>query len=279
MTRITRRITFLLSLCLAAIGCQSTPGPSAKPSAQAALPRTLPAGDLDARTAAALQASDRAAGEIPDELAAIADARAIVQHNMSNADTVGYKATVARCQNGGKVSCQVDFTQGSLGNTGRPLDIGIQGQGFFAVRMRGGIAYARNGNLFVDKTGELVLNVGEGYKLVPPIMVPGNTTDITIGIDGTVSVLLAAQTTKHTIGTLQLSVFTNQQGLQLNDGTFFTETEASGPPTTYTPGNGGTGQLLQGFLEESNVDLDRESVRLHYLDQWRAELVRAAQRE
>ena len=57
------------------------------------------------------------------------------------------------------------------------------------------------------------------------------------------------------------------------------ETEASGPPTSSAPGNNGTGQLLQGFLESSNVDLDRESVRLHYLDQWRAELLRAAQRE
>ncbi len=281
MTRFTCKIAFLTLLPLTAIGCQSA-GQSARPSAQATVPRTLPASDLDARTAAALQAADRANAEISDELAAIAHARAIVLHNMANADTTGYKATRAECQNGGSLSCQVDFTNGSLENSGRPLDVGIQGQGFFAVRLDGAkqnLAYTRNGNFIVNKSGELVLNVSDGHKLVPPITVPVNTTDITIGIDGTISVLVAGQTNKQTIGTLQLTQFMNPQGLRLQDGTFFIQTEASGRPITNTPGNGGMGYLLQGFLEASNVNLDRESVRLRYLDQWRAELLRAVQRD
>jgi hypothetical protein len=138
MTRITRRIVLVVSLTLAAIGCQSTAGPTRNSSVQARTPHTLPVQDLDARTAAALEASDHATGETVDALRAIEQARTIVQHNMSNADSTGYKATTAKCQNGGKVGCQVDFTQGSLENTGRPLDIGIQGQGFFAVCIRGG---------------------------------------------------------------------------------------------------------------------------------------------
>jgi flagellar basal body rod protein FlgG len=281
MTRITRRIALLLSLPLTSVGCQSASVPPDKPSAL--MPRTLSAEDLDARTAAALQASDHATGEMVDALKAIEGARAIVQHNMSNADTTGYKATNARCQNGGRLSCQVDFTQGTLENTGRPMDVGVQGEGFFAVKilptMGTGIGYTRSGNFVVNKNGELVLNIGDGYKLIPPLTIPVSTTDITVGVDGTVSALLPGQTAKTQVGTLHLVQFMNPQGLGLQDGVFFTETEASGPPTDFTPGSGGTGQLLQGFLEASNVDLDRESMRLHYLNQWRAELLPAARRD
>jgi len=168
---------------------------------------------------------------------------------------------------GTKISnTQLDLTQGSLESTGRPLDLGIQGQGFFAVKILNsvgnGIGYSRNGNFVVNKNGELVLNIGDGYKLNPPVTIPANTTDITIGIDGTISVLLAGQTTKQTVGTLQLTQFINPQGLQLQGGSIFTETESSGPPTTYAPGQGGTGQLLQGFLEASNVDPVKELVTL-----------------
>ncbi len=168
---------------------------------------------------------------------------------------------------GTKISnTQLDLTQGSLENTGRPLDVGIQGQGFFAVKilptLGNGIGYSRNGNFVVNKSGELVLNIGDGYKLIPPIQIPASATDITIGIDGTISVLLAGQTAKQQVGQLKLTQFINPQGLQLQGGSIFTETESSGPPTTYNPGDGGTGQLLQGFLEASNVDPVKELVTL-----------------
>jgi len=168
---------------------------------------------------------------------------------------------------GTKISnTQLDLTQGSLENTGRPLDVGIQGQGFFAVKILpsvgNGIGYSRNGNFVVNKNGELVLNIGDGYKLIPAITIPQNSTEITIGPDGTVSVLPAGQTTVQTVGTLQLTQFVNPQGLQLQGGSIYTETGSSGPPTVNTPGQGGTGQIAQGFLEASNVDPVKELVTL-----------------
>src|SRR5581483_8635376 len=114
---------------------------------------------------------------------------------------------------------QLDTEQGSLESTNRPLDIGIQGQGFFKVKtlssVGNGEAYTRNGNFFVNASGELVLGLGDGYKLVPPINIPTGTTDISIGTDGVISVLKAGSTAKQTVGQLQLSMFVNPQGLSL----------------------------------------------------------------
>jgi len=243
------------------------------------LNRTLPAVYVAARPAA-LRAPDRATGELFNAIKGIDGARRIVQENLSNADTTAYKAVVARCEGRGRLSCYLDLTQGTLEKTGRPLDVGIQGQAFFAVKVLNsignGIGYSRNGNFVVNKNGDLVLNIGDGYKLVPPITIPANTTDVFIGIDGTVTVLLAGQTVKFTVGTLQLTQFINPQGLGHQGGSIFTETESSGPPTSYAPGQGGTGQLLQGFLESSNVDKVRESERLRFLEHWRAESLAAA---
>ncbi len=281
MTRSTRRNawTLLLTLPFTAIGCQSRAGPD-RPSARAVMP-IAPTAEASARTAAALEAPTRDTGEVVGALKGVSEARSVVEYNLKYADTTAFKASHAIFENRGKLSCTfLDLTQGSLENTGRPLDVGIQGQGFFAVRifptLGNGIGYSRNGNFVVNKDGELVLNVGDGYKLTPPIQIPANATDITIGIDGTVSVLLAGQSNKQEVGQLQLTQFINPSGLQLQGGSIFTETEASGPPTSYHPGDGGTGQLLQGFLEASNVDKVHESARLRFLDHWRAELLRAA---
>src|SRR5437764_3083078 len=93
---------------------------------------------------------------------------------------------------GTKISnTQIDLEQGSLESTNRPLDLGIQGNGFFAVKILdslGGVGYTRNGNFFVNKAGELVLGMGDGYKLIPPIVIPNGSTDITISQDGRVDV-------------------------------------------------------------------------------------------
>src|SRR4051812_19046425 len=86
---------------------------------------------------------------------------------------------------------QLDLEQGSLESTNRNLDVGISGPGFFKVKVLStigdGTAYTRNGNFFVNKDGELVLGMGDGYKLDPPITIPNNTTDISISEDGEVS--------------------------------------------------------------------------------------------
>jgi len=168
---------------------------------------------------------------------------------------------------GTKISnTQIDLEQGSLESTNRPLDVGIQGPGFFRVKILStigdGVAYTRNGNFFVNKDGELVLGMGDGYKLNPPINVPNRTVELSISQDGTVSALVAGQTQKKIIGNLELNTFVNPQGLQLLGGSLYQETEASGPPTSGRPGENGTGQTLQGYLETSNVDPVKELVTL-----------------
>ena len=168
---------------------------------------------------------------------------------------------------GTKISnTQIDLEQGSLESTNRPLDVGIQGDGFFAVKILNsignGIGYTRNGNFFLNKEGELVVGMGDGYKLVPPITIPTGSTDITISQDGRVDVLKPGQTNKSNVGQLKLYEFINPQGLKLQGGSIYTETEASGPPAAFTPGDQGTGQTLQGYLEASNVDPVKELVTL-----------------
>jgi len=167
---------------------------------------------------------------------------------------------------GTKISnSQIDLEQGSLENTGRPLDVGISGQGFFAIKILdslGGTGYTRNGNFFVNKAGELVLGIGDGYKLIPPINIPKGAVDVTISADGRIDVTQAGTTNKQQVGQLKLTQFVNPQGLQLQGGSIYTETQSSGTPTDFTPGEGGTGQILQGFLESSNVDPVKELVTL-----------------
>jgi flagellar basal-body rod protein FlgG len=161
---------------------------------------------------------------------------------------------------------QLDLTQGSLANTGRDLDVGIQGDGFFRVKVLStlgdGTAYTRNGNFFVNSQNQLVLGMGDGYELVPPITIPTGVTNIQISQDGIITGLKPGQTTPTQLGQFQLSQFVNPQGLQLLGGSLYQETNASGPQTETTPGDNGTGTLLQEYLESSNVDPVTELVTL-----------------
>src|SRR5690349_15248069 len=117
---------------------------------------------------------------------------------------------------------QLDLEQGSLERTDRPLDVGIQGAGFFKVKVMDtigdGTAYTRNGNFFVNNDGELVLGMGDGYKLVPAINIPPDATDISVSQDGNVSVIRAGQQDPTNVGQLQLTTFVNPQGLKLLGG-------------------------------------------------------------
>jgi flagellar basal-body rod protein FlgG len=160
---------------------------------------------------------------------------------------------------------QLNLTQGSMQNTGGNLDVGIQGSGFFAVKVLdalGGLGYTRAGNFTVNNQGDLVIAIGDGYKLIPPITLPTTATQVSIGTDGTVQYVPAGKTTKQTAGIIQLAMFPNPQGLNLLGGSIYTPTEASGPAVVTTPGLGGTGQLLSGYLEQSNVDPVTELVTL-----------------
>jgi flagellar basal-body rod protein FlgG len=161
---------------------------------------------------------------------------------------------------------QLDLEQGSLERTDRPLDVGIEGTGFFKVKVLDtigdGTAYTRNGNFFVNNDGELVLGMGDGYKLVPAITIPPDATDVSISQDGNISVIRAGQQDPTNVGQLELTTFVNPQGLKLLGGSLYQETNASGEPITGNPGENGTGTILQGFLETSNVDPVKELVTL-----------------
>jgi flagellar basal-body rod protein FlgG len=168
---------------------------------------------------------------------------------------------------GVKVSnTQLDTEQGSMESTGRQLDVGISGQGFFKVKIldsiSDGYGYTRNGNFFVNRDGELVLGMGDGYKLDPKITIPKGVTDISISQDGNVEVIKAGSNQKQKVGQIQIFQFVNPQGLNLLGGSIYTQTEASGAPLESKPGENGSGQLLQGFLESSNVDPVKELVTL-----------------
>ncbi|HVT90802.1 MAG TPA: flagellar basal-body rod protein FlgG [Tepidisphaeraceae bacterium] len=168
---------------------------------------------------------------------------------------------------GTKISnTQIDVSPGTLDNTGGALDVAISGDGFFKVKILStignGIGYTRNGTFLQNKDGDLVLGLGDGYRLDPPINIPPGATQINIGQDGTVSYLRAGATTKTTAGTIQISQFTNPQGLNLLGGSIYLETDASGAPVQSTPGQNGAGTLLQNYQEGSNVDPVKELVTL-----------------
>jgi flagellar basal-body rod protein FlgG len=161
---------------------------------------------------------------------------------------------------------QLDLEQGSLERTDRQLDVGIEGDGFFKVQIMDsigdGTGYTRNGNFFINNEGELVLGMGDGYKLIPPITVPPGATDVSISEEGIIEVKVAGQMDKTRVGQLELTRFVNPQGLSLLGGSIYVQTPASGDPLTSTPGQDGAGIVLQGFLESSNVDPVKELVTL-----------------
>jgi len=154
------------------------------------------------------------------------------------------------------------FTEGVLVNTDNELDMAIEGPGFFQVLLPNGeFRYTRDGTFRLNSTGELV--TADGLRLQPPLSIPEDTLSITIGTDGTVSVVTAgAPTTSTVIGNIQLTRFVNPAGLFAEGRNLFNETRASGPPITGTPGENGIGTLLQGFQERSNVEIVSELISL-----------------
>lgn len=159
------------------------------------------------------------------------------------------------------VSTQKLFTQGALQNTQEPLDLAIEGRGFFTILMPDGtLAYTRDGTFQTDSTGQIVTN--NGYPLQPAMTIPAQTTSITIGNDGTVSVVVAPNTTPTQLGTIQLTDFINPAGLQPMGQNLYLETAASGAPLTDDPGRSGLGTLQQGALEASNVNVVEELVNM-----------------
>ncbi len=153
------------------------------------------------------------------------------------------------------------FTNGTLQQTSNPLDLAVNGQGFFQVLLPDGtIAYTRDGSFQLDFNGQMVTS--SGYQLQPAITIPPNTLTTTIGNDGTVSVTQSGSSTPVQVGTIQLANFINPGGLQSRGENLFLETAASGPPQVDTPGTNGLGVLNQSFVETSNVSVTEELVNL-----------------
>lgn len=158
------------------------------------------------------------------------------------------------------VAVHKEFAQGNMQITENPLDLAIEGDGFFQVVMPDGeIAYTRSGAFKVDQNGDLV--TVSGYKLEPPITIPEDAREINVGADGTVSALLNDGTIQE-LGTIELARFMNPAGLESLGHNLYRRTEASGDPMTGTPGEEGLGRIASGFLEMSNVRVVEEMVNL-----------------
>ena len=212
-----------------------------------------------------------------------------IAHNLANINTSGFKLRKAQFQDllyqnirqagasntatteipvglqvglGTKpVATEMIFTQGDFSSTSNPLDMVVQGQGFFQIRqVNGQIAYTRNGNFHMNRDGNIVTS--EGDLLDPQITIPQDQVGITIGSDGTVSVLQAGQSQPQQIGRIEIATFQNPAGLQNIGKNLLITTQASGEPITGTPGENGLGTLLSGFVEQSNVSVVEEMVNM-----------------
>ncbi|MBV1918845.1 MAG: flagellar basal-body rod protein FlgG [Sphingomonadaceae bacterium] len=211
----------------------------------------------------------------------------VIANNLANVGTTGYKrdranfatlayqdARVAGQQSSGEttyasglnlgtgVSVQSTTriaTQGTLNTTGNSFDLALDGDGYFQVQLPGGqLGYTRAGNFTRSADGQLVTT--QGYQVLPPVTVPEGTTSVSISPDGTVSAVVAGQSDASQLGQITVASFANSSGLQATGDNFLLETGASGPAQIGTAGEGGRGQIRQGMLEGSNVNIVQELV-------------------
>jgi len=153
------------------------------------------------------------------------------------------------------------FTTEGFEETENPLDLALEGDGFFQVQMQdGSIAYTRDGTFKIDSDGRMVTS--GGYLLEPDITIPDDSVSINISKDGTVSVLRAGATATEELGVIELARFINPSGLRALGDNLYQETDASGEVLTGNPGEEGFGTVLQGFVESSNVNVVEEMVKM-----------------
>lgn len=152
-------------------------------------------------------------------------------------------------------------TQGTLQNSENALDMAIEGPGYFQVEMPDGTTgYSRAGNFNLTAEGNLVTS--DGLPLIPGIQVPEGATSLTIGNNGTVTATLAGQNDTTELGQIELASFTNPAGLLSVGSNILTETAGSGPPLIGEAGTEGRGNIRQGALEGSNVNIVEELVNM-----------------
>jgi flagellar basal-body rod protein FlgG len=213
-----------------------------------------------------------------------------IAHNLANSNTVGYKMRRAQFQDllyqtvvqpgsaagqqtviptglqlglGTRASSnEIIFTQGDFSQTDNPLDLVIQGRGFFQVRRPSGeLAYTRAGSFHVDRDGNFV--TAQGDPLEPQITLPADAQQVSIAQDGTVSFTQPNQTAAQQAGQIQLANFQNPAGLNSLGGSLYAPTDASGDPTVGPPGGQeGLGTVMQGYVEQSNVSVVQEFINL-----------------
>ncbi len=159
------------------------------------------------------------------------------------------------------VATSRDFSRGNLKASSGPLDLAIEGDGFFQVQLpTGDIGYSRAGAFHLNGDGAIVTN--DGYLLEPQIAIPNNATSISISKDGIVSVALPGQGAAQQIGTIELATFQNPAGLRATGSNLYATTTASGEPQVGAPGEESRGTLAQGFIEDSNVSVVEEMVNM-----------------
>jgi flagellar basal-body rod protein FlgG len=152
-------------------------------------------------------------------------------------------------------------SQGNIIQTQNAFDLAISGEGFFQILQPDGtIGYSRDGGFKLSAEGVLVNS--SGYRLQPEIAIPQTAQSITIGADGTVSIQAFGEAQAQGIGQIQLARFLNPAGLQAVGENLFRETTSSGPPQVGIPSQQGNGQLIQGALESSNVNVVEEMVNM-----------------
>jgi flagellar basal-body rod protein FlgG len=153
------------------------------------------------------------------------------------------------------------FSQGNMENTQNELDLAIEGDGFFQITLPNGeTAYTRDGAFKLDSDGRIVNS--DGFALEPEISIPSDALSISVGLDGTVSVLQAGESIPSEVGTIELARFVNPAGLISMGKNLFITSEASGDEMTGIAGEDGLGTLAQGFLEMSNVSVVDEMVNM-----------------
>ncbi len=213
----------------------------------------------------------------------------LIAHNLANVNTIGFKKSRPEFQDlmyqtlktsvnstnpniQEPIEIQIgtgtvpvatlkNFTQGDIQTTNNPLDVAIEGEGFFQVRRPDGtIAYTRDGALKVSSEGMLV--TAQGYIIEPGITLPTDISSVAISRDGTIEVQIIGQSESTKIGQLEMAKFVNPAGLRAIGNNLLIETPASGAPILGTPASEGFGELQQGALESSNVDVVEEMVNM-----------------
>ena len=213
----------------------------------------------------------------------------VISNNLANVNTTGFKKDRAVFQDliyqnvrqaGGQatqdtllptglnlgtgvrvVATEKQHAQGNIVQTENALDMAIEGRGFFQILQSDGeFAYTRDGTFQVDADGQMVTSGGQ--LLQPNITVPPNTDQVTIGKDGTVTASVAGQAAPIQVGNIQLAEFVNPAGLEPLGQNLYAETAASGTPQVGVPGLNGLGQIMQGALESSNVNIAEELVNM-----------------